>query len=313
MILEPLDKRNINWDSSCLEIRDCPFCGTENIDPSYIRPDRRPILKCSNCTSYYVSPAPSEDALNEFYSSYHETYFGGKTIISSSDPRLKFIKKDMSHNRKSTYKVLDFGCGTGSFLYQAKKMGASVTGIELNSSAVSKCHKLGLDSVFLGGVDILRSLDERYDLVVLNDVIEHPLNPAQLVTELCGLLCETGKILIWTPNGDAIDSDHQKITLRVDLEHMQYLTSGAVSALCHENNLSVWHYQQLGFPSSGNFITNATEGTWTSKLKGRLTALLRSLKLVGLVKPLLSRLGFANSTYSTHGNYNLFCVLCRNK
>lgn len=324
MILEPLDNRTISWDSSCFEARACPFCGTRNSQPSYIRPDKCSVLKCSSCTSYYVSPSPSEEALNAFYSAYHETYFGGDAtgnieVLKSeleglnpdSDPRLIFLKKDMSSSNAGAYRVLDFGCGTGSFLYQAKRLGASVTGVELDGSAVSTCHKLGIDSVFSGGFDVLKTLDEQYDLVVLNDVIEHPLDPARLVTELCGLLSETGKILIWTPNGDAIDSDRQKIALRVDLEHMQYLTSGAVSALCRENDLAVWHYQQLGFPSHSHFIAHAAEGGWSSRLKRGLVALLRRLKLAGFVKVLLSRLGVMGDAYSIHGNYHLFCVLCR--
>lgn len=324
MILEPLDKRMINWDKSRFESRDCPFCGTKNINPPYIRPDRCSVLKCSKCSCYYVSPSPSEAALNEFYKSYHEAHFGGNVTKSiedvkselenldiSTDPRFIFLKKDMRSKNSTTYRVLDFGCGTGSFLYQAKKLGALVTGIEFDNSAVTLCHQLGLDSVFLGGFDVLKSVEGMYDLIVLNDVIEHPLNPAHLISILCKLLSENGKILIWTPNGDAIDSDYYKITLRVDLEHMQYLSSGAVSELCRENNLSVWHYQQLGFSSSGNFINNAIKSSWIKRAKDRFVICLRFLGLIYFVKRILSRLGFKRSFYPSDGNYHLFCVLGR--
>ena len=324
MILEPLDKRVINWDLTRFEARDCPFCGTKNIEPSYIRPDKCSVLRCSKCSSFYVSPSPSEDALNDFYSSYHDAHFGGDVskniedlkieldnLNLGFDPRFIFLKKDMLSNNSGPYQVLDFGCGTGSFLYQAKRLGALVTGVELDSYAVAICHKLGIESVFLGGLEVLKSLDKKYNLIVLSDVIEHPLNPARLVNLLCGLLSENGKILIWTPNGDAIESDHQKITLRVDLEHMQYLTSGAVSELCRENNLTVCHYQQLGFPSDVNFIGNVIKKSWVATVKGRLLVLLRLLGLVNFVKRFLSRLGFI--AYPIDGNYHLFCVLCRFK
>lgn len=326
MILEPLDKRMITWDFSRFKSRDCPFCGLSNSTPSYIRPDKCSVLRCSNCSGYYVSPSPTEDLLSDFYNSYHDTHFGGQTnrnikeirseldsIDPQSDPRLSFLKKDINCNNAANYKVLDFGCGTGSFLYQARRLGASVTGIELDSSAVSICHELGIESVLLGGFDVLKTIDEEYDLIVLNDVIEHPLNPTYLISILCSLLSERGKILIWTPNGNAIDIDENKITLRVDLEHMQYLTCGAVSELCQRNNLSVWHYQQLGFPSGGNFFNNVIQESFATKAKRALASILRILGLINLAKRLFSLFGFRRSFYSSNGHYHLFCVLVKQK
>ena len=324
MILEPLDKRFINWDLTRFQARDCPFCGTKNIEPSYIRPDNCSVLICSKCSSFYVSPSPSEDALTEFYTSYHGAHFGGNVTKNiedvkseldglnlSFDPRFIFLKKDMLSNKSVPYQILDFGCGTGSFLYQAKRLGASVTGIEFDSSAVAICHNLGIESVFLGGLDILRSLDKKYNLIVLNDVIEHIINPDQLVSILCGLLSENGKILIWTPNGDAIGSDPQKITLRVDLEHMQYLTSRTVKEICFQNELTVYHYQQLGFPSNCNFIDDVINRSRASTIKFMLVVFLKYLGLANFVKRWLSWFDFIGRSYTVDGNYHLFCVLCR--
>ena len=325
VILQPLDKRIPSWDFSRFEERGCPICETENFDSSYIRPDKCSVLRCSNCSCLYVSPAPSEDLINEFYSTYHDTHFGGSTnkIIEDikseldraapqSDLRIKFLHNDMLVKNSPSYRVLDYGCGTGSFLYQAQRLGASVSGIEIDKSAVLVCHKLGLDSVILGGADALETLDTKYDLIVLNDVIEHPLNPNYLISILSDLLSENGKILIWTPNGNAIDNDDSKTTLRVDLEHMQYLTSGAVAELCRRNNLAVWHYHQLGIPSEKNFISNAAEKSSTSKIKSGLIFCLRMLGLKYVARNLLARLRFKlHSPHQSDGNYHLFCVLIK--
>ena len=324
MILEPLDKRMISWDFSRFESRDCPFCGAISAKPSYIRPDKCSVLSCSVCGCYYVSPAPSEDLLNEFYSSYHVTHFGGRigygvenikseldVLDPQSDPRLSFLLKDMPSRSGAEYRVLDFGCGTGEFLYQAKRLGASVAGVEFDHAAISICHQLGLESVSLGGIDVLKTIDEKFDLIVLNDVIEHLLNPNQLISALCELLDNGGKILIWTPNGDAIANDDRKITLRVDLEHMQYLTSGAVSELCRRNGLSVCHYQQLGFPSDSNFIDDISEQSWKARIKSRLLACLVDLGLMAFVRRALLRFGYKRGIYLPSGSYNLFCVLVK--
>lgn len=324
MILEPLDQRTINWDFSRFESRDCPFCGAIGAEPSYIRPDKCSVLSCSTCGCYYVSPAPSEGLLNDFYSSYHIAHFGGRigggvenikseldVLDPLSDPRLSFLVKDMPSKSGAEYRVLDFGCGLGEFLYQAKRLGASVAGVEFDHAAVSICHQLGLESVSLGGIDVLKTIDEKFDLIVLNDVIEHLLNPNQFISALCELLDNGGKILIWTPNGDAIANDDRKIALRVDLEHMQYLTSGAVSELCRKSGLSVYHYQQLGFPSDSNFIVDLSERSWKAQIKSRLLTCLVDLGLMAFVRRSLLRFGYKRDIYLSGGNYNLFCVLVK--
>lgn len=324
MILEPLDKRMISWDFSRFESRDCPFCDALSAKLYCIRPDKCSVLSCSMCGCYYVSPAPSENLLNDFYSSYHIEHFGGlisygaenikselDVLDPQSDPRLSFLIKDMPFRSNAGYRVLDFGCGTGEFLYQAKRLGASVVGVEFDHAAVSICHQLGLESVLLGGIDVLKNINEKFDLVVLNDVIEHVLSPNQLISALCDLLDKGGKILIWTPNGDAIANDDRKIALRVDLEHMQYLTNGAVSELCRKNSLSVCHYQQLGFPSDSNFIDNLSERSWRAQIKSRLLVYLGGIGLMRFVRRTLLRLGYKRSIYLSNGSYNLFCVLVK--
>ena len=323
--LDPLDSRMLEWDFTSFTKRNCPICGNFNEKTSYLRPDNCHVKTCSKCGCLYVSPSPSESQLAEFYQKYHEEHFGSsirRNVRKLSleyeknypvdDPRVIFLKKDMKISQSSDYRVLDFGCGTGSFLYQAKLSGAKVNGIELDESAVNLCHAVGLDSVETGGVDLLDSIKDRFDLIVLNDVIEHPLNPGALMSKLTSLLTETGKIMIWTPNGDAINTDEGRVALRVDLEHMQYLTIGAVKELCFQNNLQIFHYSQQGFPSESNFLGSKRPNDWVTSIKLVLVTIIKFLRLETRIRNLfrmfLSR-KFKNSNF--YGNYHLFIVFSR--
>jgi 2-polyprenyl-3-methyl-5-hydroxy-6-metoxy-1,4-benzoquinol methylase len=325
--LDVLDSRVPEWDFRRFIERDCPICGAENKKDSYCRPDNCLVITCLHCGCLYVSPSPSESQLAEFYQNYHQNHFGvdferdaknlllqHKRSYPADDPRLIFLKKDMNITQKREYRVLDFGCGTGAFLHQAKLFGAIVSGVELDASAVRLCHNIGLESVNYGSDDILDAIPDKFDLITLNDVIEHPLAPNVLIEKLVSLLSKTGKILIWTPNGDAVKTDKAKITLRVDLEHMQYLTSGSIRELCIRNGLEIIHYSQQGFPSESNFLGHKKSNNFKTKVKTAGVAIAKALKIEGGLRLFLSFFlapKFKNSSLS--GDYHLFAILMKRK
>jgi 2-polyprenyl-3-methyl-5-hydroxy-6-metoxy-1,4-benzoquinol methylase len=321
--LKQLDSRIPKWDFTCFKERNCPICNTHNEDPCYVRPDNCNVVRCTKCSCYFVSPCPSESHLTDFYQNYHKNHFGSgidknvetlrwecENSYTVDDPRLIFLKKDMEIAQSSSYRVLDFGCGTGSFLYQAKLAGANIRGIELDESAVSICHQLGLVSVENGGIESLDSINDKFNLIVLNDVIEHPLNPGILIAQLANLLTEAGKIMIWTPNGDEIESDKDKVTLRVDLEHMQYLTSGAIKELCYQSNLEVFHYAQLGYPTEVNFIHRQKTNDFKFGAKSILVRVVKYFGLERNIKQLLKYIRISTAeNRAPNGNYHLFTIL----
>ena len=324
--LSKLDRREFSWPHSNFKDRACPFCHTDTHHKVFIRPDNCQVRVCVNCHTLYVSPAPTESILNAFYSNYHKDHFGFPSVTvqefievelsnfdMQSDPRYVYVSKEVKLNKTSKLKVLDFGCGTGSFLLRAQSLGAEVYGLELDKMAVDFCHQVGLKNVFLGSEDDVEIFGAQFDLIVLNDVIEHILEPAKLVEKLVTNLKVGGKLLIWTPNGEAIMSDDQKIALRVDLEHLQYLSSGSIANLCVNNNLYVNHYQQLGFPSEDNFLVKVDKPIGNNELIKSLVWLSKKFYLFQFVKDLLGRFGFTRQTHSVIGNYHLFCSLVKSK
>lgn len=105
-------------------------------------------------------------------------------------------------DRKSSQRVLEVGCGTGNTLRYLSENGYAgyVAGVELEQS----CHeaaRAACDCFFAGNVEHLH-LGEmgNYDAVLLLDVIEHLVNPFDVVKAAAGLLNPGGYLVLSFPN-----------------------------------------------------------------------------------------------------------------
>lgn len=97
-------------------------------------------------------------------------------------------------------KVLEIGCGTGETLAYMKQMGLAkhVTGVERSPTCVGRVNP-ALD-VFLHMDAELFEPTERYNGILLFDVLEHLVEPFELLKRLAPCLEPNGYILISIPN-----------------------------------------------------------------------------------------------------------------
>lgn len=95
--------------------------------------------------------------------------------------------------------LLDVGCGSGRFGARVKKeRGCRVVGVELDPSAAAKAASR-LDKVIQG--DILKAqLDEKFDVITCNDLLEHLEDPNALLHILKKHLQPAGLLLLSVPN-----------------------------------------------------------------------------------------------------------------
>jgi 2-polyprenyl-3-methyl-5-hydroxy-6-metoxy-1,4-benzoquinol methylase len=100
--------------------------------------------------------------------------------------------------------ILDFGCGTGGFLYHLKKMGfKNFFGVDISRSQVEYCRKNVSDRVeAINGLDYLKSKINTYDVITAYDVLEHlPKSETLYFLELAfAALKNRGKIIVRVPN-----------------------------------------------------------------------------------------------------------------
>ena len=103
-------------------------------------------------------------------------------------------------------RVLDVGCGIGDFL----EFRPGTIGVDINRYAVDSCRRRGLDARHMSA-DALPFPDGSFDCVVMDNVLEHILEPAPLLAEISRVLDPKGCVLIGVPGlrGYACDSDHK--------------------------------------------------------------------------------------------------------
>jgi len=116
--------------------------------------------------------------------------------------------------------ALDIGCGIGDFI----KFRANTIGVDIDPEIVDWCISNGLN-VSLMKQDTLDFPDDRFDSILLDNVLEHLDNPEKLLAEIRRVLMPGGRFLIGVPGIKGYESDpdhkiyyHQELLIST-LEH----------------------------------------------------------------------------------------------
>ena len=102
-------------------------------------------------------------------------------------------------------KILDIGCGTGFFLYYLKeKRYKNFYGIDISKDQIDYCRqKITKNVVHADAFEFLRDKIEEYDVIVMNDLLEH-IPEEKLIEFLSKLVYKAlrprGIVTIKTPN-----------------------------------------------------------------------------------------------------------------
>lgn len=198
-----------------LTLNSCPVCYSQNIQLAYqgkttrdpSDPKRWKVYKCLDCTLGFINPQPTWTELQPYYSSDYPLYQSSHGLEDTEDNLVEQAKAAGEYRGvkiKPGLRLLDVGCGGGSFLNIAKQLGAEVQGIEPSEYGFTSTRALGLP-VFLGTLeDYFKSeaRDRKFDLITSNHVIEHVPNPVEVLELMGKLLAPGGAIQIAVPNAD---------------------------------------------------------------------------------------------------------------
>jgi SAM-dependent methyltransferase len=100
-------------------------------------------------------------------------------------------------------KVLDAGCGEGFATRTLVGVAAEVVGVDYSAEAIAYCRRTWHEPrLRFAVVDLARpgSFDERFDLVLNFQVLEHIADPIPFLEGLRARLAPAGELLLTTPN-----------------------------------------------------------------------------------------------------------------
>ena len=212
---ENLHKGYIYKYSNQRTFEKCPVCGGDGIPFfrafSYlINTFSYPHLpvklwnKCNNCKNLYTWKF-SEDFL-QLSNQSRIVYPDGNDnfdIVQNADSNVLFrwssILNNINRNYTKGREVLEVGVGKGEFTAVALEMNYNIDAVEIIPEEAQKIANLLNIPVY--NVDFLNfSLDKKYSIIIMGDVIEHVTNPIEALKKAYNLLKEDGVLWLSTPN-----------------------------------------------------------------------------------------------------------------
>lgn len=201
----------------------CPLCGSATRpflqgrpDHEYGHPTRLRYHRCtaSNCGFVFAAPIPVEE-IPSFYSEYstHAAPDARKPAGALARAAALLVPPVISRDRDRyqgawipsdpSLQILDFGCGNGRLLKSLAGRGFThLDGFDADPKARAAARAQGFEVHH--DLDALASSGRRFDVIVLNHVVEHLDQPIEVLQRLAGLLAPRGVLYLRTPNTDSL-------------------------------------------------------------------------------------------------------------
>lgn len=203
-----------------LEKVKCPMCKSEDIQllyedyPGYVRGTYYNINKCNNCNIQFVYPNDFDENIYDIiysknvFQAYNRYTKYSKDVLQKKDPfgylcevesSVYVPLKEFLKTKVKDIKILEVGCGRGYLTYSLIKAGYNAHGIDLSSEAI-EFAKQNYGDHFINENVMNYKFEEKYDLIVATELIEHLKTPYEFIDKLKSNLTEEGSIFITTPN-----------------------------------------------------------------------------------------------------------------
>lgn len=217
------------------------YSGRDWILPS---DDTLSVVRCSRCGLAYTNPRPRLENLGRYYPEQYHAHQAGRGDIDRGNRlssfgrmlvlRRAYARPDLkpawwgwgpaaavlslfhpAHERGFAIgyfgggRLLDFGCGSGTFLRRMKALGWDVTGIDFSQHAVDAVRAAGI-TAYAGTLPHPALKPASFDLITLRHSLEHVPDPRPILKAAFDLLVPGGMIEIQVPNYASWEIEHFK-------------------------------------------------------------------------------------------------------
>ncbi len=186
---------------------------------SYMKVDKKKfdIYQCKNCKVTSLQPMPTQEELKKYYPSNYKVYTQDMSPNNTKSKNLTYFKnlimKKLKMNnlerileRFSSKKInyLDYGCGNGKNIKQLSSKYSNWTFFGYDKFN-KNIDNLKTKNVSFYSSNFLNNMPNDYfDVINLSSVIEHIIDPKNLILLLKKKLSKDGILIIKTPNFNSL-------------------------------------------------------------------------------------------------------------
>ena len=151
-------------------------------------------FKCIQCSATCIHPRPDKLTLKKIYNkdTYHNKFYSTEDHEKYSISVLyleKFIKKNLV--------ILDYGCGAGYFLKALEKKNYKVMGVDFEEDLINNLNKK-YNTFTISEFENNENLNN-FDVIHLGDVLEHLVNPIEIINLIIKRIKPGGYLYIEGP------------------------------------------------------------------------------------------------------------------
>lgn len=215
----------------CEERPTCPLCGSAGpivhrnlVDRLFGAPGTWSLRRCRarRCHVLWLDPFPIPADIGKFYGDYYTHVEGeaNRFLTGGASPRRRALKSLLSKvlfwraplfrsdlfflEGHAPGRLLDVGCGAGALLEAASSRGWQAEGVDFDVGAVAAANTRPGVSARTGSIEQAAFPAGSFDAVTFDNVIEHLPDPASAFREAHRVLRPGGRLVMMTPNADAL-------------------------------------------------------------------------------------------------------------
>lgn len=213
------------------------------------------IIKNNTYGFFEVENKPTESELNDYYAKkYYQTNTGKKNQYQSKytqqdidfinnkiENKYELLRQHLGYKTISSF--VDIGCGEGFALNFFSNKGIEVLGVDFSNFGIQNHNPSQITNFRQGNVleviDELIAENKTFDVVWVDNVLEHVIDPEGLMQK-CYQICSTNGFIIFEVPNDF--SKYQKFLLEEQLikkhhweitpDHLNYFSPDSLTDLC---------------------------------------------------------------------------------
>lgn len=212
--------------------------------PLVLDQERFDYMRCDACHFHFKTPEIPAEALLRCYAQAEGDRWGHDV-----DPIERNFDRVASHINQThrAGRILDIGCSNGAFLRHLTGSWHRF-GIEPSSAACELAERSGI-SILASTIDQLNA-DQRFDVIVAMDVVEHLPKPSDFMTRLARHLVPGGIVLLTTGNTDAWSWRLQGARYwycATFPEHVSFYNRRSIETLGNLNDLKLRSFEAMSY------------------------------------------------------------------